>query len=196
MELLTIKPILVLPLIIFLSVGCVSFPSQVDETTPFPGTQPANTPVPSNQSLLPTITPVVSKSVPSTVTPASATFTSTLSLASGSIGNDWSSHPTLSHDGRFIAFESNASNLVGDDTNNVSDIFVRDRMLGVTERVSMGPEGLQANGASVQAAISAEGQSVTFVSEARNLVSEDTNGEFDVFIHNTATGEMELVSIP
>ena len=78
--------------------------------------------------------------------------------------------PDISYDGRFIAFECRASNLVSGDTNKVSDIFVHDRQTGQTERVSVGPNGIQANGASSEPAISDDGRYVVFTSKATNLI--------------------------
>ena len=90
-----------------------------------------------------------------------------------------STNPSISGDGRYVAFESEATNLVPDDTNGVSDIFVTDRLTGETRRVSNGMDGQQANGASHRPAISADGKWVAFDSEASNLVPGDVNGEFD-----------------
>jgi Tol biopolymer transport system component len=106
-------------------------------------------------------------------------------------GNGPSTSPALDASGRFVAFQSSATNLVPDDTNNVADIFVRDRELGTTER----PCGaVQPNGPSSQPAISADGRFVAFVSAATNLVPNDTNGALDVFVCDRATGRLELVS--
>jgi Ca2+-binding RTX toxin-like protein len=93
----------------------------------------------------------------------------------------------FSGDGRFIAFDSTASNLVGNDTNGVEDIFVRDLVAGTTSRVSVGAGG-QANGASSEGSISADGRIVCFQSLASNLVPGDTNGQQDVFVRNLETG--------
>jgi Tol biopolymer transport system component len=89
----------------------------------------------------------------------------------------------LSADGRFVAFQSSASNLVPGDTNGLDDIFVRDRLKGVTERVSLGPNGVQGNDGSSSPALSADGRFVAFGSWADNLVPGDTNEEEDVFVH-------------
>jgi hypothetical protein len=62
------------------------------------------------------------------------------------------------------------------------DVFVRDRVAGVTERVSVGPGGVEAKGSSSQAAISADGRYVAFTSFATNLFTDDTNGQPDVFV--------------
>lgn len=94
--------------------------------------------------------------------------------------SDWASillWPAISGDGRFVAFPSAASNLVAGDTNEAVDVFVRDRLAGTTERVSVGSGGEQADGRSDWGAISADGRLVAFDSEASNLVAGDTNDE-------------------
>ncbi|HZA87335.1 MAG TPA: hypothetical protein VE466_10670 [Acidimicrobiales bacterium] len=96
-------------------------------------------------------------------------------------GNGPSGAPTISSDGRYITFQSWASDLVPDDTNGVADVFVWDRDTGTTMRITDG------DGDSTDAAISADGGSVTFWSAASNLVSDDTNGVRDVFVWNRAT---------
>jgi len=118
------------------------------------------------------------------------------SLATGATqGDGKSTEPSLSADGRFVAFSSAASNLVAGDTNAVADIFVRDRQLGTTERVSLDSSGAQANSASHQPAISADGRFVAFSSDASNLVAGDTNGAVDVFVHDRQSGLTERVSV-
>ena len=93
----------------------------------------------------------------------------------------------LSVDGRFVAFQSFASNLVPGDTNGERDVFVRDRQTGTTERVNLGPNGVQGNDFSGSygaiPALSANGRFVAFDSSANNLVQDDTNGQADVFVH-------------
>jgi Tol biopolymer transport system component len=83
-----------------------------------------------------------------------------------------------------VAFESDATNLVLGDTNGAADIFVRDLPIGRTTRVSVDSLGRQANGASFNAAISADGRFVAFESDATNLVLGDTTGKRDVFFHD------------
>jgi Tol biopolymer transport system component len=109
----------------------------------------------------------------------------------------------ISADGRFVAFGSYATNLVPGDTNGAScpggscgtDVFVRDREAGTTERVSLGPGGIEANNGSDNPAMSADGRFVVFQSEATNLVRRDTNGVLDVFVHDRKKGTTERVSI-
>ncbi|MCE7948595.1 MAG: hypothetical protein DYG88_14315, partial [Chloroflexi bacterium CFX4] len=122
--------------------------------------------------------------------------TSRVSVASdGTQGNGNSTQAAISADGRFVAFESAASNLVSGDTNNVSDIFVHDRQTGQTARVSVASDGTQGNEASSQSVISANGRIVTFISISNNLVSGDTNNSTDVFVHDRQTGQTTRVSV-
>jgi uncharacterized repeat protein (TIGR01451 family) len=105
----------------------------------------------------------------------------------------------ISADGRYVAFSSAASNLVVNDTNKAIDIFVRDRVNGTTERVSVGTGGIEANAKSEkdlgQFDISGDGRYVVFTSSASNLVADDTNGVHDVFIHDRQTKTTKRVSV-
>lgn len=109
-------------------------------------------------------------------------------------GNGSSGAPDITADGRFVAFSSTASNLVRGDTNQTTDIFVRDRARGRTERVSVASDGTEANLFSGGPSISDDGRFVAFSSFANNLVAGDDNGNVDVFLHDRATGETILVS--
>jgi Tol biopolymer transport system component len=103
--------------------------------------------------------------------------------SAGAQGNYGSVDPTISADGRFVAFRSEANNLVPGDTNDRPDVFVRDRQTGETERVSVSSAGTQGNGHSVHPTISADGRFVAFESSASNLVPGDTNGaNGDIFV--------------
>ncbi len=113
----------------------------------------------------------------------------------GGQADDGSASPAISADGRFVAFYSNATNLVGGDTNSDYDVFVRDRQTGTTERVSVATGGTQATDSSSFPAISADGRFVTFYSNATNLVSGDTNVAADVFVHDRQAGTTERVSV-
>lgn len=115
--------------------------------------------------------------------------------SSGSEGNASSSEPSISADGRYVAFQSNAGNLVADDTNGATDIFLHDRTTGITSRMSVNSTGQQGNSSSGDPAISADGRAVTFSSAASNLVSGDTNGKADVFVHGRETGITRRVSL-
>ncbi len=113
--------------------------------------------------------------------------TERVSVASGGRqGNGFSAGPVLSADGRFVAFHSTATNLVAGDTNGATDVFVRDRQTGTTERVSVASGGTQGNGSSAGPVLSADGGLVAFHSTATNLVAGDANGAYDVFVHDRA----------
>ncbi|WP_244885668.1 TolB family protein [Amycolatopsis vancoresmycina] len=112
----------------------------------------------------------------------------------GKPGTGASGEPSVSADGRYVAFRSAARNLVGGDTNGVDDVFVRDRVAGVTTRVSVDRNGAEGNGASWAPAISADGRYVAFVSDSTNLVPGDTNGFRDVFVHDRLIGWTSRVS--
>lgn len=94
---------------------------------------------------------------------------------------------SISAGGRFVLFSSLAADLVPGDTNNERDIFVRDRLLGTTRRISVDSFGAQSNGDSHAGYLSADGRFATFVSLATNLVAGDTNAVADVFVHELAT---------
>ena len=110
------------------------------------------------------------------------------------VGGD-SLAPSVSTEGRFVAFHSSAVDLVAGDTNGMSDVFVRDRATGITTRDSVGPGGAQATGPSANASLSADGRYVAFESTASNLVAGDTNGISDVFVRDRATGITTRVSV-
>ncbi len=114
---------------------------------------------------------------------------------SGAEGNADSEDPGLSADGRWVAFSSLASNLVPGDTNNSSDVFVRDRLTGTTQRVSLDSNGTPGNGTSHTPSISADGRYVAFASGATNLVTGDTNGRADVFVRDLVQGTTQRVSV-
>jgi Tol biopolymer transport system component len=101
--------------------------------------------------------------------------------------NGWSGYPSISADGRYVAFESDATNLVDGDTNNTNNIFVYDRQDGTTDLVSINSSGIQANSWSGYPSISADGRYVAFESDATNLVDGDTNNTHDVFVHDRDT---------
>jgi Tol biopolymer transport system component len=115
--------------------------------------------------------------------------------SAGAQGNAFSGFPTMSADGRFVAFLSFATNLVAGDTNGSYDVFVRDRQAGTTERVSVDSAGVEGNDNSYFASISADGRFVAFVSHATNLVPGDTNGAADIFVRDRQGGTTERVSL-
>ena len=116
--------------------------------------------------------------------------------ATGRRYSNGSNVPTISADGRYVAFHSDTANLVPHDTNRTFDIFVHDRVSGKTERVSVGDHGQQANGENLGgAAISADGRYVAFTSLASNLVNGDANDITDVFIRDLRRHTTRLVSL-
>ncbi|MHB8810876.1 MAG: hypothetical protein ACYC9M_12820 [Desulfobulbaceae bacterium] len=114
--------------------------------------------------------------------------------SAGAQANKGGASPSVSADGRYIAFESSSSNLVADDTNTKSDIFVHDQLTGATTRISVDSMGNQADGNSDYPVIASEGGYVVFRSYAANLVPNDTNGLSDTFLHNLETGTTVRVS--
>ena len=98
--------------------------------------------------------------------------------------NDSSSNPSISADGRLVAFYSAGSNIVEDDTNGNIDIFVFDRQEDTTTRVNIASDGTQANGSAQRCSLSPDGWFVAFSSVATNLVPNDTNGVADIFVHD------------
>ncbi len=115
--------------------------------------------------------------------------------SSGVQSNSYSLDPSISADGRYVAFRSYATNLVTGDDNGAWDIFVHDRLSGATSRVSVDSAGVQGNYDSQSLSISADGRYVAFSSEATNLVPGDTNGKRDVFVHDRLDGATSRVSV-
>jgi Tol biopolymer transport system component len=136
--------------------------------------------------------------------PAEAQVISRVSVDSNGIEGDGNSGWTtvyqqrpiaISADGNVVAFQSDATNLVPGDVNGFTDIFVRDRTTGITERVSVDSSGIAADGDSYQPILSTDGRYVVFWSEATNLVAKDTNKVADVFLRDRTNGTTERVSI-
>ncbi len=121
--------------------------------------------------------------------------------ASGNQANGYSDSPSISADGHYVAFRSRASNLVPNDTNERTDIFVRDRQTDTTELVNDDGSGNRANYWGGLPSISADGRFVAFHSGASNLVPNDTNGinnplyRYDNFVHDRRTGTTQRVSV-
>jgi Tol biopolymer transport system component len=110
-------------------------------------------------------------------------------------GNAGSYDASISPDGRFVVFSSDAANLVGNDTNAVGDVFIRDRMHGTTRRISLNSAEVEGNASSVGGRISADGRLVVFRSLAANLVAGDTNAVLDVFLRDRGTGRTRRLSM-
>jgi Tol biopolymer transport system component len=122
--------------------------------------------------------------------------TERVSVDSNGVQGDSDSYaPSISADGRYVAFYSYATNLVSGDTNGTFDIFVYDRQTKTTERVSVDSAGVQGNGSSEAHSISADGRYVAFSSDASNLVTGDTNGTTDVFVYDRQTDAIRRVSV-
>ena len=113
----------------------------------------------------------------------------------GRQGDGLSRSPSASADGRFIAFESLATNLVGGDTNGFQDVFVHDRLTGDTKLVSVGSDGAPANATSLGASISGDGRFVAFASDASNLTAGAVPFGRDVYMRDLLAGTTELVSV-
>lgn len=103
--------------------------------------------------------------------------------------------PSLSADGRYVAFASFGADLVPGDTNGKQDIFVHDRLTGTTERVSLSTFGVEADADGYLPMISGDGTRVVWQSAASTLVAGDTNGLMDVFVHDRTTGSTSRVSV-
>ena len=121
--------------------------------------------------------------------------TTRIGQPAGAESNGDSSDARLSKNGRWVAFESHASNLVPGDTNDWIDSFLLDRKDGTLTRVSVSSEGVEGDGQSRAPRVSATGRYVTFYSLATNLVPNDTNDAFDAFVYDRKTGETERVSV-
>jgi Tol biopolymer transport system component len=109
--------------------------------------------------------------------------------------NAGAAEPDISGNGRYIVFQSAANNLVPGDSNGVTDIFLHDRLLMTTQRVSVAATGDQALGPSRAPVISDDGRHVAYISEAANLVLGDRNGAADVFLYHVVTGKVLRVSV-
>ncbi|MFK5984834.1 MAG: hypothetical protein QM479_05365 [Pseudomonadota bacterium] len=120
------------------------------------------------------------------------------SATDGSKADNHSSHSSISSDGRYILFESDATNLVANDTNNTRDIFRYDTNTQEIIRVSMATGGvIESNGNSENPSMSSDGRYIIFKSVASNLVANDTNGSpvKDVFVYDTVTKNTNRVSV-
>jgi Tol biopolymer transport system component len=127
---------------------------------------------------------------------AGVTQLASLNAAGSDSGNAASGTSSISADGRFVAFQSDASDLVGGDGNGATDVFVRDLQAGVTYLASGNLAGTgSGNGVSQLPALSADGSRVAFVSAATDLVAADGNGEEDVFVRDLPAGPTRLVSV-
>ena len=124
-----------------------------------------------------------------------ATTTRVSVSSQGDEGDGGSNYPSISAAGRYVAFQSTATDLVPGDTNSAIDVFAHDRESGRTRRVSVSSTGDGGNSKSERPSISTNGRFVTFRSDATNLVVGDTNGVRDVFVHDLQTGRTARVSL-
>ena len=113
----------------------------------------------------------------------------------GDRNSSYQDAPSISADGRFVAFTSAAQNFVLEDTNRRDDIFVHDRQLYRIDRVSVADDGTEGNSASGTPSISGDGRFVTFASAASNLVPGDTNASGDIFAYDREHHTIERVSV-
>ncbi len=122
--------------------------------------------------------------------------TERVSLADGGTeANSSSTVASISADGRWIVFSSYASNLVPGDVNGQFDVFVHDRVTGLTELVSIDDAGNQADDVSSAPSVSGDGRFVAYWSDATNLVANDTNARRDIFVRDRAAGTTERISV-
>jgi WD40-like Beta Propeller Repeat len=129
-----------------------------------------------------------------------ATGQSSKETSIGFSTTNWSSNPVISANGRYVVFQSGATNLVPNDTNDRVDIFRHDLETNETILISTGVNGSLANGGSSigysrNGAISSDGRYVVFQSFASNLVANDNNNALDVFVRDVITGTTERISV-
>ena len=115
--------------------------------------------------------------------------------ASGDNDSELVSIPSTSSGGQYVAFTSAADNLAANDNNDVTDVFVRDLQAGTTTLVSVASDGSQANNYSYGASLSSDGRYAAFYSSANNLVANDTNSNYDIFVRDMQLGTTTLVSV-
>ncbi len=177
--------------------GCDAVPAMMTTPTPEAPGPGGETPVePAPGTPDPTGEPPVVP--PPVVIPEECAVPATVRVSVDSDGNEATGNatrPSISADGRFVAFDSNAADLLPGDTNGTPDVFVHDRETGVTTRVSVDSAGVQATGNSIAAAISADGRWVAFSSDAPDLIAADGNGVADIFLHDRDTGATTRVSV-
>ncbi|MCZ7535500.1 MAG: IPT/TIG domain-containing protein [Acidimicrobiia bacterium] len=113
----------------------------------------------------------------------------------GDAGTGTALYPAISADGRYVAYESTATNLVAGDTNASTDVFVRDRTAGTTTRVSVATDGTEGDDDSEEPSISADGNRVAFSSYAENLVGDDYNSAQDIFVRDRTAGTTVRASV-
>ena len=141
---------------------------------------------------------VVTAAVVSGVLPAAAAVSTTSVVSAapdGANADNDSDTPSVSSDGRYVAFASSATNLVAGDTNGQRDVFVRDMSTGTVVRVSVSSDEVEGDSGSYDPSISADGRYVAFESGATNLVAGDTNSTMDVFVRDLTSTTTVRVSV-
>ena len=128
-------------------------------------------------------------------TPVKREITRVSVSSSGDQADSSSSSPSISADGRFVAFSTSATNLVPEDTTATGDVFIHDRLTGTTSRVSVSSTEDQGNHGSYGPSVSADGRFVAFPSSGSNLVAGDISKGTDIFVHDRVTGETTMVSV-
>ena len=116
------------------------------------------------------------------------------SIGAFGLADGQSNDPMLSADGRYVAFRSDATNLVDGDTNGIGDVFVKDLLTGTILRANTDSSGNQTAGGEGDPSLSADGRYVAFASSAPDLVDSDANGTQDIFVKDLQTGSIRLVS--
>jgi hypothetical protein len=106
----------------------------------------------------------------------------------GCYANGESTFPFTNTDGRYVVYMSVASNLIAGDTNGSADIFLKDMLTGTTTRVSLRQNGAQLSAPSTRPSMSGDGKKIVFNTTASNIIANDTNGQPDCYMYNTATG--------
>lgn len=129
------------------------------------------------------------------LSPATAQYETLSKSTGGVIADEHCGDLQMSGDGRFVVFSTKAGTLVAGDANGYYDVYLRDTLLGTTERISQGLAGAEPDGDCRWPAVSDDGRWVVFGSGATNLVSGDANGAWDAFRHDRTTGTTVLCSI-
>ncbi|MDD5754864.1 MAG: hypothetical protein PHN45_08945, partial [Methylococcales bacterium] len=122
------------------------------------------------------------------------TQTDALSLVAGKVGNGESLNAKISTDGHYVVFQSVASNFVSNDFNGAYDIYLQDLQTNTLKLISTNNLGVEGNHASYEPNLSANGSVIAFASDADNLVTGDNNINRDVFVKNTSSGAIQLIS--
>jgi PASTA domain len=103
----------------------------------------------------------------------------------GNLGNDTSQWPAMSSDGRYVAYQTEATDIVPGDQNGVGDIVIYGRQSGAVDRLSLTNSGNESDNESIHPSISGDGTLVAYESLAANLVGGDSNRFNDIFVRDT-----------